>query len=157
KKWTPTTNGTGTHRLEKPPSITRDERMKEKINGKLSFKNEKVEGFVAYIQEWTGKAVIVKSQQISAQSITLVDNRELTKQEALDLIFMAFRLNDIAVVELPDIIVIVGKTEVENVITNMIVLPPDVDPLTMTEEGVYVTKIFKLKNTKANDIGDRLQ
>src|SRR5262249_25030426 len=139
--------------LTQPPGINRVN-AEGKIQG-LSFRDALVNGFVPFIQEWTGKAVLLKSQSISTQKITLVDTRELTKHQALDLIFTAFRLNDIAVVELPSIIFIVGQTELPK-IPITVVLGPDQDPLALTEEGVFVTKVFKLKNTKAADIGDRL-
>ncbi|MFO0827057.1 MAG: secretin N-terminal domain-containing protein [Phycisphaerales bacterium] len=139
--------------LTKPPGVSR-ESAEGKV--KLSFKNEKVEGFIPYIQEWTGKAVLVKSTAISAAQITLVHDKEVSKHKALDLVFTAFRINDIAVVETPDLIILGQQTDSKKYAPGVI-LPPDQSPLDLQEEGVYVTKVFRIKNAKANDVYERLQ
>jgi len=123
---------------------------------KLSFKNEKIEGFIPYIQEWTGKAVMVKSAAISAASITLVYDKELSKNDALDLVFTACKINDIAVVESSDLIIIASMTDLPKLTPGQ-VLAAEINPLDLDAEGISVTKIFRMKHAKAADIAERLQ
>jgi type II secretion system protein D len=122
---------------------------------RLSFKDQKISEFVPYIQEWTGKAVIISSSAAASASATVVSDREYTKHEALDLVFTAFRINKINVTEMPDVIILSSAADATTLPSNVIGAEQDV--LGLGEEGVFVTKVFKIKHSKATDIYDRLQ
>ena len=72
----------------------------------LNFDGVTVQDVLPYIVDWTGKAVMPKSTMLTTIKITLFSDRPLAKHAALDLIFQAFRLNGIGVVETPDLIML---------------------------------------------------
>ncbi|MBL9149737.1 MAG: hypothetical protein JNM94_13690 [Phycisphaerae bacterium] len=135
-----------------PPS-----KFRREVDGmvRLSFKDQSINEFVPYIQEWTGKAVIISSSTAASSKVTVVSDREYTKHEALDLVFTAFRINKINVTEMPDVIILSSASDATALPSNVIGAEQDV--LNLGEEGVFVTKVFKIKHSKATDIYDRLQ
>lgn len=140
--------------LARSPQATRPDVGDDRV--KLAFRDEKVETFIPYIQEWTGKAVMMRLPQIAPIRITLVHDKALTKHEALDLVFQAFRLNGLGVVETDKVIMIDLLTEITKLQPG-VVLGPNADVMSLREDGNIVTKIFRIRNAKANDVFDRLQ
>ena len=122
----------------------------------LGFKKEKLESVVPFIVEWTGKAVMMRLTQVSSIEITLVNDEPISKDRALDLLFQAFRMNGIGVVETDDVIMIEMLTDMEK-IQPAVILGPDVDVMEFPEDGNIVIKVFRLRNTKAAEVFDRLQ
>ena len=123
---------------------------------KLIFKDMKVEDTIPFIVETTGKAVIIKFANIAALRITMVMDTEVSRQDALDLLFQAFRLNGIGVVESEKIVIIDAITEM-NKLQPVTVLGPEIDVSTLNEDGTVCIKIFKIENTKAQNVFDQLQ
>lgn len=123
---------------------------------KLAFRDEKVESFIPYIQEWTGKAVMLRLTQVAPVKITLVYDKPITKHEALNLVFQAFRLNGIGVVETDKIIMIDLLTELPKLQPG-IVLPPEASVMELKEDGNIVHKTYRIRVAKASDIYERLQ
>ncbi|MSR18433.1 MAG: hypothetical protein EXS00_04565, partial [Phycisphaerales bacterium] len=76
-------------------------------------------------------------------------------QKALELIFQAFRINGLGVVETDDLIMIDLITSLTT-LQPALVLGPDVDLSRMADLGQVVIKVYKIKNTKATGIFDRL-
>ena len=123
---------------------------------KLIFKDMKVEDTIPFIVETTGKAVIIKFANIAALRITMVMDTEVSRQDALDLLFQAFRLNGIGVVESEKIVIIDALGEL-NKLQPVTVLGPEIDVSTLSEDGTVCIKIFKIENTKAQNVFDQLQ
>jgi general secretion pathway protein D len=153
----------GTLRLEGglleqvPPASmrsTRRESAGEKV--KLSFKETKVEDVLPFIVETTGKAVMVKLQSIRTQGVTLVMDREVSRQDALDLLFQALRLQGIGVVETDKVVMLDLLAEV-NKLQPITVLGPEVNIYDQPEDGNICIKVFRIRNTKAQNVYDRLQ
>ncbi len=122
---------------------------------KLVFNQTKVKELIAFIAEVTGKTVIPRLTAVSETPITVVSDREVTKREALDLIFQAFRINNIGVVEndryvLIDLLSDVGKLQ------PFPVLGPEVDVFSLQEDGQFVYKVFRVVNTKAEPLAQKL-
>ena len=120
----------------------------------INFKDRTVDDFIPLIVDYTGKAVINRAQAIGAGAgkISIQSERLVTKHEALNLIFQAFRLNGIGVVETADMVMIDSLTgELTNLQPGLI-LGPEVDVLELDEDGQIVTKVFRLKYAKAADI-----
>jgi general secretion pathway protein D len=121
----------------------------------LQFRDQEVKSLIDTISLWTGKVVIPKQQAVNLAKLTIVSDRKMPKSEALNLIFQAFRLNQLGVVETDDMILIDTLTEM-SLLQPSKVLGPDVDVMGLPENGNIVTKIFRIKNTKAGAIYDRL-
>ena len=124
----------------------------------LNFEDKTVQDFIPIIVEYTGKAVMTRSQLSPTTKVSIRSDRMVTKHEALNLIFQAFRLNSIGVVETPDMIMIdaLSPTNMSNFQPGLI-LGPDADVTTMAEEGQIVTKVFRLQHAKAADILDQIE
>lgn len=122
----------------------------------LALKNESIETLVQYIYEWTGKHVFYKPTEVSSKKITIVGERMLPKGVALDYIFQALKMEDLAVTETEDVIYI-GPTSQQKKTQPGVVLGPEEDVMGMTDNGLFVTKIFRLNQSKANDVLDRIE
>ena len=124
----------------------------------LNFDDKSLQDFIPIIVEYTGKAVITRNQVPINTKISIRSDRMVTKHEALNLIFQAFRLNSVGVVETADMIMIDALN-----ISNMsnfqpgLILGPDTDVSTMPEEGQIVTKVFRLEHAKAADIAEQIE
>ena len=121
----------------------------------LNFDGVTVSEVLPYIVDWTGKALMVKSTMLTTTKITLFSDRPLAKHAALDLIFQAFRLNGIGVVETPDLIMMNTIMEMNNFQPSL-VLGPEVDITQMSEDGSLVTKVFRLQHAKVGDVESQL-
>ena len=125
----------------------------------INFKDRTVDDFIPLIVDYTGKAVINRAQAIGAGAgkISIQSERLVTKHEALNLIFQAFRLNGIGVVETADMVMIDSLTgELTNLQPGLI-LGPEVDVLELDEDGQIVTKVFRLEYAKAVDIEGQIE
>ncbi len=123
---------------------------------KLTFKDTKIEDTIPFIVETTGKAVLIRLQQVAAIKITMVMDTEVTRQDALDLLFQAFRLNQVGVVETEKIVMIDMLSDM-NKLQPVTVLGPEIDVAALAEDGTICIKIFKIENTKAQNVFDQLQ
>jgi len=138
-----------------PPGGTRRRRPADDSPVILGFRKEKIESVIPFIVEWTGKVVILRLTQVAPIEITIVNDQPLSKDRALDLLFQAFRMNGIGVVETDDVIMIEMLTDMEK-IQPAVILGPTVDVMALPEDGNIVIKVFKMRNTKATDLYDRL-
>jgi hypothetical protein len=82
-------------------------------------------------------------------------DREVSRQDALDLLFQAFRLAGLGVVETDKVVMIDLLSDV-NKLQPIAVLGPEVNVYDQPEDGNICLKIFKIKNTKAQNVADRL-
>ncbi len=121
----------------------------------VNLKETKVEDLFPFIVECTGKAVIPRIAQLRQQTISVISDRPVTRVKALELVFQAFRLNDIGVVETDELIMIDMLTNVGK-LQPAVVLGPAVDVLAMQETGQVVVKVFQIHNSKAQAVYDRL-
>jgi type II secretion system protein D len=143
-----------------PPSQLRGVREGRRVVDdspvKLVFKNENIEILMPLIFEWTGKYVFYKPTDIQSKKITLVGDREIPKSQALDYIFQALKMEDLAVTETEDVIYI-GLATQQKKTQPGVVLGPEEDVMSMTDNGLFVTKIFRLKQSRANDVLERIE
>ena len=121
----------------------------------INFKETKVEELFPFIMECTGKAVLPRIAQLRTQVISILNDKPITRLKALELIFQAFRLNDIGVVETDELIMVDMLTNVGKLQPAM-VLGPSVNVLRLEENGQVVIKIFGIEHTRAQSIYDRL-
>ena len=123
----------------------------------LNFNEEKIESVLPYIVEWTGKTIMVRLTNLTGSKITLINDHPVSKHEALDLMFQAFRLSGVGIMETEKVIMIdlLEKTNLQKLQPG-IVLGPDVNIMDYREDGNLVIKVYKLKHAKAGDIFERL-
>jgi hypothetical protein len=122
----------------------------------LAFNDVNIAETIPFIVETTGKVVLpINLPIISGKSITLVNDEPIDRQVALDMLFTAFRLNDIAVVEKPDMIILNDLNQIIRT-GDLPVLQSRVDVMNRTDRGTIVIKIFKLVNANAEIVGERI-
>jgi len=123
---------------------------------KLALKGEPVENVMSLIWEWTGKYVFFKPTDVQSKKIHLVGDREISKSQALDYIFQALKFEDLAVTETEDVIYIALATQQKKTQPG-VVLGPEEDVMSMVDNGLFVTKIFRLSQSRANDVLERIE
>jgi len=142
-------NGNGTDGTV--PSAAR--RPTDDVKVPFTFKDAPIEETFAWIAETTGKVVIpLNIAALRTKKITVINDEPIDKQTALDLLFQAFRLSQVAVFEREDVIIIDSLTNLPANIPP--VIPSTEDIMQRTERGAIVIKIFQIKKTAATTIGD---
>jgi general secretion pathway protein D len=122
----------------------------------LAFDDVSVDDTIPFIVETTGKVVMpVNITTLKAKKITLINDRPIERQQALDLLFQAFRFNDVGIIETNDRVIIAVLSEIPRLTTP--VIGPDEDIMSFTNRGAMVTKIFRVENTDAENIAEKLQ
>lgn len=129
---------TGRRNLEGPPT-------------KLAFRDVRVEQLIPFIVDATGK-VVVPQQGILTNRVTILNDTEIPRNEALDLVFLALLQNNVAVVETDTTITLRDIGEITR--QDVPVLGPSQSVLERTDRAVIVEKVFALNHNRAKNIGD---
>ncbi|MBT4583847.1 MAG: hypothetical protein HOC93_02070 [Phycisphaerae bacterium] len=123
----------------------------------LGFDDVSIEETLGFIAQTTGKVVIpVSIQGLRAKKITLQNVEPIRRSVALDLLFHAFRLNQVGVIERADIIVIGPLDSMLSDIGDIPVLGVEEDVTNRQDRGTLVIKVFGVEKTEAGVIGDRI-
>lgn len=117
----------------------------------LAFKQVTVEKLLDFIVQATGK-VVLPQQDVLNKKITVVNDRPIPREQALDLVFLALAQNGVGVVETETTITLRVIEEVNR--QDVPVIPPDVSVLDRQDMGTLVQKVFALKHSTAKSIGD---
>lgn len=121
---------------------------------KLAFDDVGVKETIPFIAEMTGKVVMpVNLLTLQNKKITLMNDEPIEKAQALDMLFQAFRLNQVGVIEKEDV-VIIGNLDEIMAWRLVPVLTADVNIMDRQDKGTLVLKIFQVKEVAAEDIGD---
>lgn len=123
----------------------------------LGFREVPVSDTIKFIVESTGKVVMTRLTQIQPTKITLLNDQPISRHEALDLLFKAFRLNNIGVVETEREIIIDILTDIPKIQDPGVVLGPNDSVLDRTDDGLIVTKIFSVKQARADVLVDQIK
>ena len=121
----------------------------------LNLNKQDVTEIIEFIVRWTGKVVMVQEQAILSRKITVMSEKKVPKETALEILYQAFKLNDIAVVETDNMIMIDSINDV-SALQPGVVLGPEVDVELLDDDGNIVIKVFQIQEAKAQDIYDRL-
>ena len=112
-----------------------------------------VKDTLPFIVETTGKVVMPASttaiSALMSKKITLVNDEPVDRAEALDLLFSAFSMNDVGVIETEDRIILALRSDITTL--NPPVIGSDETLLDQSERGIIITKIYAVKNTDADD------
>ncbi|MDG2031023.1 MAG: secretin N-terminal domain-containing protein [Phycisphaerales bacterium] len=122
----------------------------------LNLQKQPVDEIIEYIVKWTGKVVMVQEQALLSKKITVMSESKVPKRRAIELLFQAFKLNDLAVVENDEMIMIDQITDIRSLQPG-VVLGPKVDVEAMEDDGNIVIKVFQIIEANAQDIYDRLE
>lgn len=121
---------------------------------KLSFRGVSVEQLIPFIVESTGK-VVLPQQDVLSRRITLLNDKAIPRQQALDLVFLALQQNGVAVVENPDLILLRDQADVDR--QSIPVLGPEKPVADRTDLGSVLQKVFSLKSATAANVAEVLR
>ena len=123
----------------------------------LAFNDVPIEDTLGFIAQTTGKVVIpVSITSLRAKKVTLRNNEPVDRSVALDLLFQAFRLNQVGVIERDDMIIIGPLDSMLGDIGDIPVLGVDDDVMNRQDRGTLVIKVYSVERTEAAVIGDRI-
>ena len=123
----------------------------------LAFDDVSIDETLGFIAQTTGKVVIpVSASSLRAKKITLRNDEPIDRGMALDLLFQAFRLNQVGVIERDDIIIIGPLDSMLSDIGDIPVLGVDEDVMNRQDRGTLVIKVYSIERTEAAVIGDRI-
>ena len=122
----------------------------------LNLQKQEVRDIIEYIVKWTGKVVMVQDQALLSKFVTVMSEKKVTKEKALELLIQAFKLNKLAVVETEDLIMIDNLDNFRDLQPG-VVLGPEVDVEDLVDDGNIVIKVFQIEKAKAQDVADRLE
>lgn len=122
----------------------------------LNLQKQPVDEIIEYIVKWTGKVVMVQEQALLSKKITVMSESKVPKRRAIELLFQAFKLNDLAVVETDELIMIDQINDISSMQPG-VVLGPKIDIESMEDDGNIVIKVFQIAEAKAQDIFDRIE
>lgn len=145
-----------------PPAAPKPEKFDSATNRRvlegpdtvLAFKNVKVSDVVPFIVEATGK-VVMPQPEVMTRSITVLNDRPIPRQLALDMVIMAMHQIGVAVVEGPTIITLRDINEVTR--QDVPVIAGDESLLPRTDYGSIVQKVYTLRNASAKNVGELIK
>jgi len=120
----------------------------------IVFKNVTVEQLLPFIVEATGKLVIPQ-QDVLSRRITVLNAEPVPRGRALDLVFLALQQNGIGIVETDEIVTLRDIAEIDR--QDVPVVGPDESVLERTDIGTLAEKIFSLRNSSAESLGEMLE
>ncbi len=120
----------------------------------LAFRNVTVEEMVPFIVAATGK-VVMPQPDVLSRRVTVLNDSEIPRADALDLVFLALQQNGIAVVENDRIITLRDINEVTR--QDVPVVGPNESVLGRRDLGTMVEKVFPLSHSSAKTMGETLK
>lgn len=122
---------------------------------KLAFKNVTVDQLVPFIMEATGKVVLPQNDILSRKNITVMSDGEVSREVALNMLYLALQQNQIAVIVHPDRIVLRDIGELTR--GDVPVIGPNERVADRMDLGAMVEKVFTLKFVTAKKFGDAIK
>ena len=151
--------------LEPQEEAHRDRRPMPEGKVTFAFDEVGVDEIIPWIAKMTGKIVMplgLDGAGIGIGSgggkITAYVDEPIEKREALEMLFSALRMNKIAVIERPKLIILtkLDITAITDEMSDIPVLDADVDVRDRLDRGTIVLKIFSVEKTDAGEITDKL-
>lgn len=118
----------------------------------LAFPKATVEQMIPFIVESTGK-VVIPSQTVLSIRITVINDKPIPRNQALDLVFFALQQAGVAVIERENVILLRDQTKLstEPLIP---VIGADSSVRARTDLGSVVQKVFALKHASAGNVAE---
>ncbi|MFZ4429148.1 MAG: secretin N-terminal domain-containing protein [Phycisphaerales bacterium] len=133
------------------PSVTAVRRQVSGGPTVLAFKQFTVEQIVPFLVESTGK-VVMPMQDVMTRKVTVINDKPIPREQALDLVYMAMLQNGVAVIETETTITLRDVADITK--GDILVIPPDESVLARTDLGVIAEKVFRLRSNTAKAMGD---
>lgn len=121
---------------------------------KLGFLNVKVEKLIPFIVESTGMVVLPQPDVLS-RPITVINDQEIPREQALDLVFLALQQAGVAVVEAGGVITLRDISEIDR--QDVPVLGPRDSVLVRGDLGTIAEKVYALNYSSADNMGKLLK
>jgi general secretion pathway protein D len=125
-------------------------------NGKtttLAFDNVPVSRLLPFIVESTGKVVLPRPE-ILTRRVTVISDRPLPQNVALDYVFLALQQDGVGIVETEDLIILRLIEEIDR--QDVPVIGPDESTLGRTDLGTIAEKVYQLQHSSAENLEDVL-
>jgi type II secretion system protein D len=120
----------------------------------LAFKNVTVEQLVPFIVESTGK-VVMPQADVMSRKLTILNDQEISRASALDLVFLALQQSGVGVVETSTTVTLRDITEIDR--QDVPVLGPGDSVMERTDLGSMAEKVFTLRHSTAENFGEVLK
>jgi type II secretion system protein D len=133
------------------PSVTGVRRQVAGGPTVLAFKQFTVEQIVPFLVESTGK-VVMPMQDVMTRKVTVINDKPIPREQALDLVYMALLQNGVAVIETETTITLRDVADITK--GDILVIPPDESVLARTDLGVIAEKVFRLRSNTAKAMGE---
>lgn len=133
------------------PSVTGVRRQVTGGPTVLAFKQFTVEQIVPFLVESTGK-VVMPMQDVMTRKVTVINDKPIPREQALDLVYMALLQNGVAVIETETTITLRDVADITK--GDILVIPPDESVLARTDLGVIAEKVFRLRSNTAKAMGE---
>ncbi|QOJ18132.1 MAG: hypothetical protein HRU76_11260 [Phycisphaeraceae bacterium] len=114
-----------------------------------TFNNVRLTDTIEFIMETTGKAVI-PSGNVQSQTVTIMTNQSMSREDALNLLFIALLDKNVGVIETADYIKLELTTQIGT--KDCPVIGPDVSVLGRKDDAIIINKIFALRHTNASSV-----
>jgi Bacterial type II/III secretion system short domain. len=109
---------------------------------------------VPFIVEATGK-VVIPQQDVLSRRVTVLNDREIPRAEALDMVLLALQQAGVGVIETETIVTLRDINEV--VRQRVPVIGPDESTMGWTNLGAVAEKVYRLRNVTAEAYADVLK
>lgn len=139
---------------EPQPAAAESRRPMDGPPTKLAFKNVTVEQVVPFIVEATGK-VVIPQQDVLSRRITVLNDREIPRNQALDMVVIAMQQAGVAVIETDTTVTLRDINEI--VRQKVPVIGPDQTTLTRTDLGNVAEKVYRLRHVTAENYAEVLK
>jgi len=120
----------------------------------LGFRNVTVDQIIPFIVESTGK-VVMPQQDVLNRKVTILNDRPIPREDALDLVFQALQQIGVAVVESANVISLRDIAEITR--QDVPVIGPDESTLARKDLGNFAEKVYRLRSSTAKSMGDVLK
>lgn len=149
--------GSGTEQADQPEQQPRTgpngRRLTDGKTTTLAFDNVPVSRLIPFIVESTGKVVLPRPE-ILTRRVTVISDRPLPQNVALDYVFLALQQDGVGIVETEDLIILRLIEEINR--QDVPVIGPDESVLGRTDLGTIAEKVYQLQHSTAENLEDVL-
>ncbi|XHC26453.1 MAG: secretin N-terminal domain-containing protein [Phycisphaerales bacterium] len=128
-------------------------RMTDGKTTTLAFDNVPVSRLIPFIVESTGKVVLPRPE-ILTRRVTVISDKPLPQNVALDYVFLALQQDGVGIVETEDLIILRLIEEIDR--QDVPVIGPDESVLGRTDLGTIAEKVYQLDYSSAENLEDVL-
>ncbi len=128
-------------------------RMTDGKTTTLAFDNVPVSRLIPFIVESTGKVVLPRPE-ILTRRVTVISDKPLPQNVALDYVFLALQQDGVGIVETEDLIILRLIEEIDR--QDVPVIGPDESTLGRTDLGTIAEKVYQLDYSSAENLEDVL-